>query len=260
MKRPSTFRDEFRRLKTMRFDFFAQTDVGLKREINQDSILVDPEINLFVVADGMGGHKGGEVASGIAIETVREVFLKGLNSNSLLPQQLVEQAYKEASRRIHHVSTVESPDLMGMGTTMVLLWAHRGKIFIGNVGDSRAYLIRGENLMWQVTEDHSLINEQVRAGVLTEEEAPKVIGRNVITRSVGFERDVRVDIFQRDFRPDEKFLLCSDGLSSLVSAERIAKIANNPSPEQVVIDCIEEAKKEGGDDNISVICLSPQGL
>lgn len=241
----------------MNFDFYAETDVGLRREINQDSILVDPDLNLFVVADGMGGHKGGEVASGIAIETVREVFIQKSQSR-LVPKDLVEEAYVEASRRIHQRATNESPELMGMGTTMVLLWAYRGRLYFGNVGDSRAYIYREPNLLWQITEDHSLINEQVRAGVISEEDAPNVIGRNVITRSVGFEREVSVDVYQRDFRVDEKYLLCSDGLSGLVSSDKIAKIMKEGSPEKIVTKCVKEAKNAGGDDNISVICVVPR--
>lgn len=241
----------------MNFDFYAETDVGLRREINQDSILVDSELRLFVVADGMGGHKGGEVASGIAIEAVREIFVQK-SQGRFTPKDLVEEAYREASRRIHHRATVESPDLMGMGTTMVLMWAYRGKLYFGNVGDSRAYIYREPGYLWQITEDHSLINEQVRAGVISEEDAPKVIGRNVITRSVGFEKEVTVDVFQRDFRVDEKFILCSDGLSGLVPGEKLAKIMKEPSPEKVVTRCIKEAKAAGGDDNISVICIVPR--
>lgn len=240
----------------MRFEFYAETDVGLRREINQDSILVDPALNLFVVADGMGGHKGGEVASGIAIETVREVFLQKSQSGRVVPKELVEEAYREASRRIHHRASVENPELMGMGTTMVLMWGYKGKLYIGNVGDSRAYLYRNNGYMWQVTEDHSLINEQVRAGVISEQDAPNVIGRNVITRSVGFEKDVMVDVYQRDFRVDEKYLLCSDGLSGLVPGDKIAKIMKEGSPEKIVTKCVKEAKNAGGDDNISVICIA----
>lgn len=242
----------------MNFDFYAETDVGLRREINQDSILVDPDLNLFVVADGMGGHKGGEVASGIAIETVREVFIQKSKSGRVVPKQLVEEAYVEASRRIHQRATNENPELMGMGTTMVLLWAYRGRLYFGNVGDSRAYIYREPNLLWQITEDHSLINEQVRAGVISEEDAPNVIGRNVITRSVGFEREVSVDVYQRDFRIDEKYLLCSDGLSGLVTSDKIAKIMKEDSPEKIVTKCVKEAKNAGGDDNISVICIVPR--
>lgn len=242
----------------MNFEFYAETDVGLRREINQDSILVDRDLNLFVVADGMGGHKGGEVASGIAIEAVREVFMQKSGSGRVVPKDLVEEAYSEASRRIHHRASVDNPELMGMGTTMVLLWAYKGKLYIGNVGDSRAYVYREPGLLWQITEDHSLINEQVRAGVISEEDAPNVIGRNVITRSVGFEKEVLVDVFQRDFRVDEKYLLCSDGLSGLVSGDKIAKLMREGSPEKVVTKCVKEAKNAGGDDNISVICIVPQ--
>lgn len=256
-KRSSTFFQPPFRILCMNFEFYAETDVGLRREINQDSILVDPELNLFVVADGMGGHKGGEVASGLAIEAVREVFVQKSGSR-MAPKALVEEAYHEASRRIHHRASVENPELMGMGTTMVLMWAYRGKLYFGNVGDSRAYIYREPSQLWQITEDHSLINEQVRAGVISEEEAPNVIGRNVITRSVGFEKEVAVDVFQRDFRVDEKYLLCSDGLSGLVPGEKIAKIMKEASPEKIVTKCVIEAKNAGGDDNISVICVTPK--
>src|SRR5690606_23714663 len=134
-----------------------------------DAILVDHDLNLFIVADGMGGHKGGEVASALAVETVQEAINKRKNEPKLSRRKVLAEAYREASSRIHHKSTFESPELMGMGTTMVLFWEHRGRIYIGNVGDSRAYLYSPPSL-WQLTEDHSLINEQVRAGVISEEE------------------------------------------------------------------------------------------
>lgn len=241
----------------MRFDVWAQTDVGLKREINQDAILVDHDLNLFIVADGMGGHKGGEVASALAVETVQETVAKRRNEPKLVPRKVLTEAYREASSRIHHKSTFEMPDLMGMGTTMVLMWEYRGRIYIGNVGDSRAYLFNKTNL-WQLTEDHSLINEQVRAGVISEEEAPHVVGRNVITRSVGFERDVSVDILERDPLEQEFFLLCSDGLSGLVTPEKLLEILKQSTPEQIVERCIKEAKLAGGDDNISVMVIRPR--
>jgi len=238
----------------MRFEVWAQTDVGLKRDINQDAILVDHDLNLFIVADGMGGHKGGEVASALAVETVQEVVGKKKGEPKLSPRKVLSEAYREASSRIHHKSTFESPELMGMGTTMVLFWEHRGRVYLGNVGDSRAYMFMGPNL-WQLTEDHSLINEQVRAGVITEEEAPHVVGRNVITRSVGFERDVMVDVLEREPQPGETYLLCSDGLSGLVTAERLHEILTHTPPEEIVAKCIREAKAAGGDDNISVIVI-----
>ncbi len=118
----------------MRFEVWAQTDVGLKRDINQDAILVDHDLNLYIVADGMGGHKGGEVASAMAVEAVREVIIKRSADTKVLPRKVLSEAYREASSRIHHKSTVESPELMGMGTTMVLMWSYRDRLYIGNVG------------------------------------------------------------------------------------------------------------------------------
>lgn len=241
----------------MKFDVWAQTDVGLKRDINQDAILVDHDLNLFIVADGMGGHKGGEVASALAVETVQTVIAKNKNDPRPNPRKILSEAYREASGRIHHRSTVESPDLMGMGTTMVLMWECRDRIYFGNVGDSRAYLFHDKNL-WQLTEDHSLINEQVRAGVISEEEAPHVIGRNVITRSVGFEREVVVDVLEREPKAGEMYLLCSDGLSGLVAPERLLEVFRHTAPEEIVTRCIKEAKSAGGDDNISAIVIRPQ--
>ena len=239
----------------MRFEVWAQTDVGLKREINQDAILVDHDHNLFIVADGMGGHKGGEVASALAVEAVQEVITKRHNEGNRPPaRKVLTEAYREASVRINHRANYETPELMGMGTTMVLLWENRGRIYIGNVGDSRCYVFLNQNL-WQLTEDHSLINEQVRAGVISEEEAPHVIGRNVITRSVGFEREVVVDILEREPQPGEMYLLCSDGLCGLVEPDRLAELVQTTPPEELVAKCIKEAKAAGGDDNISVIVI-----
>jgi serine/threonine protein phosphatase PrpC len=240
----------------MRFEVWAQTDVGLKRDINQDAILVDHDLNLYIVADGMGGHKGGEVASALAVESVQEVIAKRSTDPKLSPRRVLSEAYREASSRIHHKSTFENPELMGMGTTMVLMWAHRGRLYFGNVGDSRAYLWSNPYL-WQLTEDHSLINEQVRAGVITEEEAPHVVGRNVITRSVGFEKDVMVDVLEREPGPGDLYLLCSDGLSSLVQPDRLHELLKVTPPEDAVAKCIKEAKAAGGDDNISVIVIRP---
>lgn len=238
----------------MRFEVWAQTDVGLKREINQDAILVDHDSNLFIVADGMGGHKGGEVASALAVEAVQEVIAKRRGEPKVSPRKAIAEAYREASARIHRKSTQENPELMGMGTTMVMFWEHRGRIYIGNVGDSRAYLFRNPQL-WQLTEDHSLINEQVRAGVISEEEAPHVIGRNVITRSVGFEKDVVVDVLEREPEGDEYYLLCSDGLSGLVLVDKIQEMLATTPPAEIVARCIKAAKLAGGDDNISVILI-----
>lgn len=239
----------------MAFEVWGQTDVGLKRDINQDSILVDKNISLFVVADGMGGHRGGEVASAMAVETVQEIIEEQLSMNGpVSPRDIIKKAYREASKRIFLKSTRETPELMGMGTTMVLALGYENKIYMGNVGDSRAYLFKDNNL-WQITEDHSLVNEQIRAGLLDPNNSESMVGRNVITRSVGFEEEVIVDVVERDVAPGEIFLLCSDGLSGLISNERLAEICRKTSPDKIVPKCIEAAKEAGGDDNISVIVI-----
>jgi protein phosphatase len=239
----------------MAFEVWGQTDVGLKRDINQDSILVDKNISLFVVADGMGGHRGGEVASAMAVETVQEIVEEQINSGQKLnPREVLKKAYREASRRIYHKSTRENPELMGMGTTMVLAFIHENKMYIGNVGDSRAYLFKDNNF-WQVTEDHSLVNEQIRAGILDPNNPDSMVGRNVITRSVGFEESVDVDIVEREIVPGELYLFCSDGLCGLVANEKVADICRKNSPQQIVQKCIDEAKRAGGDDNISVVVV-----
>jgi len=239
----------------MKLKIWGQTDVGLKREINQDSILVDKKLSLFIVADGMGGHKGGEVASAIAVETVREVVETQLTKpGRVSPRDIIYQAYRESSARIHHKSTRENPELMGMGTTMVLGLFYRGTMYIGNVGDSRAYLFSLNNL-WSMTEDHSLVNEQIRAGIISEDQIDSMVGRNVITRSVGFEKDVSADILEREVQDGEMLILCSDGLCGLVNDKQISNICREYPIDKVVPQCIEEAKKAGGDDNISVIII-----
>lgn len=239
----------------MVFEVWGQTDVGLKREINQDSILVDKKHSLFIVADGMGGHRGGEVASAMAVETVQEIIEEQLNSSGpVSPRDMLKAAYREASRRIFVKSTRENPELMGMGTTMVLALAYQNKMYIANVGDSRVYLFK-ENNLWQVTEDHSLINEQIRAGILDPNQPESFAHKNVITRSVGFEEEVSVDIVEREVVPGEIYLLCSDGLSGMVTNEKIAQNCRLGVPQKIVQTCIDDAKKGGGDDNISVLVI-----
>jgi serine/threonine protein phosphatase PrpC len=238
----------------MKLKGWGQTDVGLKRAINQDSILVDDGLGLFVVADGMGGHKGGEVASAIAVQSAKEIVKSCLEEPSFSPRDVIREIFVEASHRIFKKSSEENPSLAGMGTTMVLCLYYEGTIYVGNVGDSRCYLFNN-NLLWQLTEDHSLINEQVRAGVITEDEIDLMVGKNVITRSVGYEREVQVDIVQRKIVPGEKFLLCSDGLCGLVSDALIENVLKQFTGRKSIDYCIELAKEAGGDDNVSVVLI-----
>lgn len=231
---------------------WVKTDPGLKRENNQDSFLYEKSLNLFVVADGMGGHKGGEVASAMACNAVKDVFINP-NNHHLTPRELIRFAYGEASSRIFEHAK-ENPDLNGMGTTMVMSHFNKNTLYIANVGDSRCYLIRG-TYMWQLTEDHSLMNEQIRAGILSPEQAQKMVAKNVITRSVGFERDVACDVIERPVNPGECYIFCSDGLHGLVSDRRICELVNKTSIDMVAPILIEEAKVNGGDDNITVLII-----
>lgn len=238
---------------SMKFDSWYLTDKGLRRDSNQDSCLVNKELGLFIVADGMGGHSGGEVASSLAVETVEKVMLEA-NAPKKSPRELILECYEEASRRIFDKAGNERPELAGMGTTMVVAYIRGKHLYIGNVGDSRCYLFKRPYL-WQITEDHSLINEQLRTGGMTEEQVRQFVGRNVITRSVGYEREVYPDIIEREIFPGEIFLICSDGLSSLVDDARISEILNQNTPDKAVKACVEQALANGGDDNVTVMLV-----
>lgn len=237
----------------MKFQCWCLTDKGLKRAGNQDSFLIDERLGVFVVADGVGGHMGGEVASALAVETVREV-IGHPKANDFQPKQVLMQAYEEASHRIFDRATQETR-LSGMGTTMVMGYVRDSGIYIANVGDSRAYLFR-KPYVWQLTEDHSLINEQVRLGLLTEEQARKVIGKNVITRSVGFERDVFPDVIEREISQGDVYIFCSDGLSGMITDAKILQIMSDNPIEKTAEILIQQALAHGGEDNVTVLVLS----
>lgn len=237
----------------MKFDAWYVTDKGLRRDSNQDACLINKEIGLFVVADGMGGHSGGEVASSIAVETTEEVALQ-TDVLKKSPREIILQAYEEASRRIFDKAANERPELAGMGTTMVVAYIRGKHLYVGNVGDSRCYLFK-KPYLWQVTEDHSLLNEQLRAGVINEGQIQNFVGRNVITRSVGYEREVYPDVIEREIFPGETFLICSDGLSGLVPDRRISEILSQNPPDKAVKACVEQALANGGDDNVTVLAL-----
>lgn len=237
----------------MKIEAWFLTDKGLRRDSNQDSCLINKDIGIYIVADGMGGHSGGEVASAIAVQTVEDL-LKKPESHELPPRELVVLAYEEASRRIFDRAANESPELSGMGTTMVMAYVRDAHIYVANVGDSRCYLFQKPHL-WQITEDHSLLNEQIRAGVMKEENIGQFVARNVITRSVGYEREVHPDVIEREISAGEVYLLCSDGLSGLVTDQKISQILNQNSPEKSVKACVDQALANGGDDNVTVLML-----
>jgi protein phosphatase len=239
-------------MEQMKINVWCQTDKGLRRDSNQDSFLVNNSEGLYIVADGMGGHSGGEVASALAVSSAEEV-IQHRSKLGLSPRDLVTKAFEDASRKIFDKASQESR-LSGMGTTMVLCLISGSSAFIGNVGDSRAYLFRAPYL-WQITEDHSLLNEQLRAGIINEEQAKSFTSRNVITRSVGYEEEVSVDVIERPLQAGDCILMCSDGLSGMVNDDIICEILARTPTEKIVAACIDQALANGGDDNVTALFI-----
>lgn len=232
----------------MKITSFGLTDIGMKRKVNQDAFLVDEEAGLFLVADGMGGHKGGEVASQLAIQVVRDFCVK---QKSLPMAERINRAINQACSEIHQ-QAAENADLLGMGTTALVLLIENGEACLGQVGDSRGYLF-SDGRLWQITEDHSLLNEEIRAGRLVASQVKDYQFKNVITRSVGYESHVSVDVYRRVLRPGDGFLLCSDGLSGMVSIEEMEEHLNKHELEVAIPKLIELANGRGGDDNITAV-------
>jgi protein phosphatase len=235
------------------------TDVGLKRGHNEDNYLINEELNLYVVADGMGGHAGGEYASAIAVNTCEEVVTSleadGVSIDSDDPVEItrhkLSQSIRLAGRRIFEKAK-EQPEYHGMGTTVVTVLMRATNAYIAHVGDSRVYLMRDSKIQ-QVTEDHSLIAEKIRHGLITPEEAKNHKMRNVITRSLGYQEDVEVDLSVRAIRRGDHFLLCSDGLSGLVEDEEMQNAMLEMRPQAAARMLVELACERGGDDNITVV-------
>lgn len=218
---------------------------------------MEPGSRLFVVADGMGGHAGGETASKLTVETVVQSILTDKNSKIAMdPSDLVMGAIHRANTAVY--STAEkNKALTGMGTTVVTMYFAGGKLYVGHVGDSRVYMAR-QNQLWQVTKDHSLVNEKLKAGLITRDQLKKDKSRNVITRSVGFESSVLVDIYQKEVNTGDLYLACSDGLSGMVDdsemIEHIDALAWGTDDLTPLVNMlIDKANQHGGDDNVTCV-------
>jgi len=236
----------------MRVRSCAISDVGKKRQKNEDSYLINDELHLFIVADGMGGHAGGEYASRIAITTIEDSF-KNSAIDSDDEEKLLESAIKVAGQKI--VSKAEEDrSLKGMGTTVIALHLSEKRAILGHVGDSRAYLFR-EGVLEQITEDHSLVNEQVKSGLISEEEAKNHQFKNIITRSLGVTSEVEVDLVSKKLKVGDTFLLCSDGLSNLVDIQEMEKELRERETVLAAKAMVDLANKRGGDDNITLILV-----
>lgn len=238
----------------------GNTHVGRVRSSNQDSYLCDNKRGLYIVADGMGGHAGGEVASSLAVQNIRSYLdthltpaVVGSDGSISAAATIVAESINHASMRIYE-RALEEPTLKGMGTTATVVRVMGRTIVCAHVGDSRLYLLRC-GYIYQITTDHSLVSEQIRAGIITKEEAENHHLRNVITRSVGYQEQEDVDSYILELEDGDLLVMCSDGLHGRVPEEVITECCQKYGV-SAVDHLIAEANQRGGDDNISVIiCL-----
>ncbi len=236
----------------------AVTDVGLIREINQDCMFAGSieSFPLYIVADGMGGHNAGEIASSMAVDIIEKVFT--VNKDKLISEESIKQTIEEAivtANEKIYLQSKKIPDYAGMGTTITLAYIFENKIYIGHVGDSRAYFITKDEIK-QITDDHSLVNELIKNGSITPEEAINHPQKNLITRAVGTSSDIQLDFYVLDYKPNDILIICSDGLTNMLNDDDIMKLIK--SEDDIDIACnnlISIANENGGRDNITVIVI-----
>jgi len=236
---------------------YGQTDIGLRRRLNQDSIYVANEQtgglpNLFILADGMGGHSAGETASTMLIECFSSFVQK---TEKMEPVRIFDNAISLSNRLIYQKS-LTSPSLAGMGTTLVAASIAGNILTCSNVGDSRLYIISGDEIR-QITKDHSLVEEMVRSGAITRESEEYRTQKNILTRAVGVEPVVEADFFDESLQDGDVIMLCSDGLTNMLSNEQILRtVKESDSLKSAVESLIKKANDNGGIDNIGVILIS----
>ncbi|MBT3584483.1 MAG: Stp1/IreP family PP2C-type Ser/Thr phosphatase [Halobacteriovoraceae bacterium] len=238
----------------------GKTDIGQKRKTNQDSIYLNKERNFFIVADGMGGHNGGDIASGMAVEFIPDYLIKNIEKG---PVELSKESVNFANNSIKERGE-KDPNLVGMGTTVVQMLFRGANLYLANVGDSRGYMVNN-NRLFQLSKDHSLVQEKLNLGIYDRLQAKQDPQKNVLVRTVGFESDIEVDVFTYKVSRNDIFLTCSDGLHGKVSDPDILFILNKHIPEpsaatqqqvdQAVDALIKQANDNGGNDNISVIIV-----
>lgn len=230
-----------------------RTDVGLIRKQNEDAAWYDEKRGIYAIADGMGGHLAGEVASSMAMDAVRTLAASHRTAGIRALEDMVRDAHEAIAAH-----AAAHSECAGMGTTLSVLWRGGSFAYIAHVGDSRIYRLR-EGSLERITQDHSLVEELVRAGVITDEEARTHPRRNVITRALGTQGDNEPDILVTDIRKGDVFLLCTDGLNSMVDDAAIEKTLRDNDPEHAADSLIEQALAAGGQDNVTVLICSFQG-
>ncbi len=238
------------------------TDIGKKRATNQDAIFIDEKERIFIVADGMGGHNGGDIASQLATKTLPKFLSQKIHQVEKV-EEFMQQGVLHTNEVIRQEG-IKNPKLMGMGTTVSMCYFKASYIYVANIGDSRTYLINNKRI-YQLTIDHSLIQEKLNYGLYTRDQAAKDPHKNVLVRTVGFEEDIEVDIFRYQISRGDIFMICSDGLYGKVSDEDVIYVMNKyiPNPaeatkallDQAARVLVDQANKNGGNDNISVILI-----
>lgn len=252
-------------MKSRVLEIYGATDAGCVRPNNEDSFVVDDSLGLFVVADGMGGHNSGEVASELAVNTIRD-FAKQMmgGARQIVPEggdasvpvrsRQLEYFVKSANTLIYEKGRAFPKDA-GMGTTVVAAVADAKSVTMAHVGDSRGYLFRRGELR-QLTDDHSLVGDQVRKGLITADQAAHSNLQNILTRALGAEKDVQVDVAEHPLMPGDVVLLASDGLMKMVEDAVVARtIAAEVTPQRIVESLIAQAKQAGGVDNVTVVAV-----
>lgn len=250
----------------LRYVAAAKTDVGKKRQGNEDRFCLDPALGLYVVADGMGGHAAGEVASRLAVETIQEwmeKYLSGADAAIMGPADATGSAEANfllssirLANRIIFDSAKDRREYAGMGTTVVAALTQDDRFVLANVGDSRIYRIRRDHIM-QVSRDHSFVQQQVDSGVMSAAEAHQSQYRHMITRALGLKETVDVDLTEQPARPGDVLVLCSDGLSDLLDDEEILAAVRDHADnlDQACQALVDRANAKGGDDNITVLVV-----
>lgn len=235
----------------MKLKVGAKTDTGMLRSNNEDSFYVDAERDLYIVADGMGGHQAGEVASQLAVETIQSSLQNRGNRWTIAD---LRESIEQANSRVLQES-LQDPNKHGMGTTaVVLVISHDGHVVLAHVGDSRAYALTAQGLK-QLTEDHSVVYQLVKEGKITEEEARFHPGRGALLRSLGVHQKAEIDISDT-MLAFESLLLCTDGLTEMLTDDQIEQILRDvPDPQQACETLIQSANNAGGRDNITVILV-----
>lgn len=244
---------------------FGMTDRGMVRPGNEDALLIDERTGLCVVADGMGGHKGGEVASRLAVDVMRDYIAQVTDGSTAFMGTVAAQFSREANllasgirlaNRAIYEAAAANPAWQGMGTTIVTLLIRGDRAAVAHAGDSRLYLLRDSNLQ-QLTADHSLVAEQVRQGLLTPEEAARSTRKNVITRALGQWEELEIDMQDLELRDGDQLLLCTDGLSGMVTDQEIGALMRaHKAPEAACRALIEVANSYGGKDNITAVVVA----